>query len=101
MDACGLLGEARTSITIGVSPGELSTYRGIGDLFSYNFADILCPLVEDNDAFSILGQDYRPLISLAAPLRSLDPLWSNYNIGPFQGNPQREPSILWPNDYGR
>lgn len=86
MDACGLVGEARTSITIGVAPGELSTYRGIGNLFSYNFADILCPPVQDDDAFSFLGQGYRPLISPPAHLRSLDLLWSNCNLGPFQGN---------------
>lgn len=86
MDACGLVGEARTSITIGVAPGELSTYRGIGDLYSYNFADIQYPPAQDDDAFSFLGQGYRPLISPPAHLRSLDPLWSNCNLGPFQGN---------------
>ena len=85
-DHCGLRGQARTSVTLAVEEGSLSTFRGIGNAYSYNFADVLCPPVADPLAFSYLGQGYRPIISPPPAMRSLDPAWANCALGAFQGN---------------
>ncbi|MCJ1292664.1 hypothetical protein MMC34_004217 [Xylographa carneopallida] len=96
-DACGILGNIHTSVTLGVAPGDLSSIvfqeDAIGGTVaqSFNFADAHCPpsSLLNNNTYSIIGQTgYNPIIAPpAAALTNLDPAWGGLCfIAAFQGN---------------
>ncbi|KAL8917581.1 MAG: hypothetical protein Q9208_007864 [Pyrenodesmia sp. 3 TL-2023] len=104
-DACGLVGEKHTSITLGFAPGELHTVTRLGkDHYdttlgtrAFDPKNVLC-----SPDFSVpklfLQQDslagietYRPRIQMPSALHNLDPAWKSCTVDDYEGvDPPRQ-----------